>query len=135
MLSLSTVTIMPSRASLSLLLVAAAAASGCGSSSSATPSAPSGPAITAGINGIPAYQPSRTITRARDALFLVSPSLFKTVSSYYASVFAGNGWVIASKTAAPTHTVFTVSRGSLAASVVITPERGGTAVAISSYSP
>jgi hypothetical protein len=143
---------------LSCLFVAAAAVSGCGSSSSSTTTttttSPATPATTAtaattpattatsspastssssGLDGVPAYQPSSTVSRAPHSLIIASPDSVTKVGSYYSSTFAGGGWVTVSKTVTPYSASFTVKKGGQGASVVVSPKGSGSSVAITSY--
>lgn len=147
---------MPNRATLSCLLVLAAVASGCGSgsSSSATTSTTSAPASAgsraagatgaasspgaansaAGLDGVPAYQPSRTIKRSSHYLVLFSPDSEAKVRSAYPSMFAGGGWAIVAREMIPNGEIFTARRGTTVASVEVGAKGSGASIVIGTYS-
>jgi hypothetical protein len=99
-------------------------------------SAPSSPgaANSAGLDGVPAYQPSRTVKRSSQSLILFSPDSVAKVHSFYSSTLASGGWITVSKEALSDREIFTVRRGTVVASVLLAPKGSGTAVEIAAYS-
>lgn len=149
---------MRKRATLSCLLAAAVAASGCGGGSSSsgtrsvasTPTAPAttvstptgatsapsspGAANSAGLDGVPAYQPSRTVKRSSQSLILRSPDSVAKVQSFYSSALAGGGWVTVAKEALSSGEILTARRGTVVASVLVGPQGSGASISIAAYS-
>jgi hypothetical protein len=149
---------MRKRAILFCLLAASAAASGCGggSSSGGTRSIASTPAVTATtvstpagatsapsspgaansavLDGVPVYQPSRTIKRRPQALLLSSPSSVTRISSYYASALSHGGWTIVSKRTIPNGGILTAKSGTVVASVILAAKGSGASIVIGAYS-
>jgi hypothetical protein len=90
----------------------------------------------AGVDGVPAYQPSRTIKRSADSLYLLTPDSVTRVLSAYPSTIAGSGWVTVSKVplGETLGETFTVKRGTVVASIDIAPKEGGASISIAAYS-
>jgi hypothetical protein len=88
----------------------------------------------AGVDGVPAYQPSRTIKRSSHSLYLLTPDSVTKVRSAYPSTIAGSGWVTVSKEIIPQGEILTVKRGPVVASVEIAPQESGASISIAAYS-
>jgi hypothetical protein len=98
------------------------------------PSSPGAAHSAAGFDGVPVYQPSRTIKRSSGSLLLASPNSYADVSSYYATTLANQGWVIVSKESLPQGEIITVKRGTVVASVLLAPKGTGASIDIAAYS-
>ena len=139
---------MRTGATLSCLAVAAIL-TGCGSSTTTTPVTALAAVTTTATtttaatptesssalsspDGVPAYEPSTVVNEAPGSLRIISPESVTRVGAYYASTFAGEGWVIVSKTVTFGGASFTVSENGQEATVSVYPTTSGSGVLISS---